>query len=208
VANIITLSRFPILLLVVTVLYSGSPAVRLFILPLLFIGLMLDSVDGMVARRRNRTSLLGSVLDIAADRSYELVLWVIFADLDLIPVAIPLIVIVRTALTDNLRSLGVQRGERPFDQHRSRLGRFIVGSAWMRSAYSISKITAFCGLAAALGLVDLEPDHVLSRWAPTVLTGSRFLAWTAAAICLIRGLPVVIGAFRRSWRPMPTRSTH
>lgn len=37
-------------------------------------------------------SVFGSVLDIAADRTYELVLWVCFADLRMIPVAIPLII--------------------------------------------------------------------------------------------------------------------
>ena len=106
-ANWITLSRFPLLLIIVLILYFGSPWVRLGGVGLLFLGLMLDTVDGMVARRTGQTSLFGSVLDIAADRTYELVLWVCFADLRLIPVAIPLIIIARTTLTDSFRSIGV-----------------------------------------------------------------------------------------------------
>ena len=69
-ANWITISRFPLLLVTVLILYQGSPAARLAGVLLLFVGLMLDTVDGMVARRTGQTSLFGSVLDIAADRTY------------------------------------------------------------------------------------------------------------------------------------------
>ncbi|MFL5449021.1 MAG: CDP-alcohol phosphatidyltransferase family protein [Gemmatimonadales bacterium] len=75
-ANWITLSRFPLLLVNILILYFGSPAVRLAGVGLLFVGLMLDTVDGIVARKTGQSSLFGSVLDIAADRTYELVLWV------------------------------------------------------------------------------------------------------------------------------------
>ena len=124
-ANWITLSRFPILMTTVLALYLGSPAARLAGVALLFVGLMLDTVDGAVARRAGQTSLFGGVLDIAADRIYELVLWVCFADLRLIPTAIPLVVLVRTTLTDALRAIGVGQGQAPFTQHRTRLGRFL-----------------------------------------------------------------------------------
>ena len=88
-ANWITLSRLPLLLRCILILYLGSPPVQLGGVVLLFVGLMLDTVDGMVARRTGRTSLFGSVLDIAADRTYELVLWVCFADLRMVPMVLP-----------------------------------------------------------------------------------------------------------------------
>jgi phosphatidylglycerophosphate synthase len=97
-ANWITLLRFPLLLVNILILYFGSPAVRLAGVGLLFVGLMLDTVDGIVARKTGQSSLFGSVLDIAADRTYELVLWVCFADLGMIPLAIPLVIIARTTL--------------------------------------------------------------------------------------------------------------
>jgi phosphatidylglycerophosphate synthase len=67
-ANWITLSRFPLLLATVLILYYGSTAARLAGVALLFLGPMLDTVDGVVARSRGETSLFGSVLGIAADR--------------------------------------------------------------------------------------------------------------------------------------------
>jgi phosphatidylglycerophosphate synthase len=183
VANWITLSRFPLLLAIVLILYFGSPDVQLAGAALLFTGLMLDTVDGLVARRTGSTSLLGSVLDIATDRAYELVLWMCFADLDLIPAAIPVIVVVRTTLTDALRSLGVGSGTAPFDQHRSALGRFLVASPWMRTGYSVGKVATFCGLALAQPL----PETVSA----TAIAGLQVVAWLTVAVCLARGLPVL-----------------
>jgi CDP-diacylglycerol---glycerol-3-phosphate 3-phosphatidyltransferase len=198
-ANWITLSRFPLLLVTVLILYFGSPLVRLAGVLLLFVGLMLDTVDGMVARKTGQTSLFGSVLDIAADRTYELVLWVCFADLGMIPLAIPLIIIARTTLTDALRSIGVGQGRAPFDQHRTALGRFLVGSTFMRTGYAGTKVVTFCGLALAQALSGFPPDAASARAVPTLMSVFRVTAWLAVAFCVFRGLPVIITSLRRYW---------
>jgi phosphatidylglycerophosphate synthase len=198
-ANWITLSRFPLLLVIVLILYFGTPLVRLTGVALLFVGLMLDTVDGMVARKTGQTSLFGSVLDIAADRTYELVLWVCFADLDLIPIVIPLIIIARTTLTDALRSIGVGQGTAPFAQHRTALGRFLVGSTIMRTGYAVTKVVTFCGLALVLALTGWSASSPAARAAPSLLNLLQVTAWLAVAFCVFRGLPVIISALRRYW---------
>jgi CDP-diacylglycerol--glycerol-3-phosphate 3-phosphatidyltransferase len=195
-ANWITISRFPLLVGYILMVYLGGPWVRLVSVPILFILMMLDTVDGMVARARGQTSLIGSVLDIAADRTYELVLWVMLTDLGLIPVAIPLIVIIRTTLTDAVRSIGVGRGMRPFDQLDSPVGRFLVGSSWMRSSYSVAKIATFCGLMLGLALQSFPSGSSLHAAAPPFLRIFAVLAWVAAALCVLRGIPVILGAIR------------
>jgi phosphatidylglycerophosphate synthase len=202
-ANRITVSRFPLLLVYVLILYFAPPAWRLAAVALLFLGLMLDTVDVLVARRSGQTSLIGSVLDIAADRTYELVLWVSFTDLRLIPVAIPLIVIMRTTLTDALRSIGVAQGQAPFLQHQTRLGKFLVASGGMRFGYSVSKITAFLGLAVAEALAGFDPVTPLGGAAAPILWVAQVIAWIAVATCVLRGLPVIVGAIRRYWRGSP-----
>ena len=199
-ANWITLSRFPLLLGIVLILYFGSPWVRLAGVGLLFVGLMLDTVDGMVARKRGETSLFGSVLDIAADRTYELVLWVSFADLRMIPVAIPLIIIARTTLTDAFRSIGVGQGTAPFAQHRTALGRFLVGSSWMRTGYAVTKTVTFCGLALAQAFSGFPPETRLARAVPSMMTVLQVTAWLAVAFCVFRGLPVIIRSLRNYWK--------
>ena len=198
-ANWITLSRFPLLLLSVLILYHGPATLRLAGVALLFVGLMLDTVDGMVARKTGQTSLFGSVLDIAADRTYELVLWVCFADLRLIPVAIPLIIIARTTLTDAFRSIGVGQGTAPFAQHRTALGKFLVGSTWMRTGYAVTKTTTFCGLALAQAFMGFPADTAVARAVPPMMAILQVIAWLAVAFCVFRGLPVIIRSLRNYW---------
>ncbi len=199
-ANTITLSRFPLLLVTLVALYQGPAPVRLAAVGLLFIGLMLDTVDGVVARKAGTTSLFGSVLDIAADRTYELVLWFCFADMGMIPLVIPLIVIARTALTDAFRSIGVAQGTAPFAQHHTRLGRFLVGSSVMRIGYSAAKTATFCGLALVRALT--ASPGVPGRFL-TALTGVfQAIAWTALGLCVLRGLPVIVHGVRHSWAPV------
>jgi phosphatidylglycerophosphate synthase len=200
VANLITISRFPLLLIFELMLYLGDHRLRLIGVPLLFVALVFDSIDGIVARRMGNTTLTGSVLDIAADRVYELILWVSLADLDLIPVAIPLIVITRTTLTDAIRSIGVQRGKAPFDQHSSKLGTFIVGSRWMRSSYGISKVLSFCGLTLGLSFSGYPVGSPLRELSEPLLMVFRIISWVAVSLCVIRGSPVILGALRRSFQ--------
>jgi phosphatidylglycerophosphate synthase len=204
-ANWITLSRFPLLLTTVLILYYDSPWVRLAGVGLLFVGLMLDTVDGVVARKRGETSLFGSVLDIAADRTYELVLWVCFADLRMIPVAIPLIIIARTTLTDAFRSIGVGQGTAPFAQHRTALGRFLVGSTFMRTGYAVTKVITFCGLALAQAFSGF-PDTAYAGMVSRLIAVLRGTAWLAVAFCVFRGLPVIVHTLREYWS-IPSRET-
>ena len=203
-ANWITLSRFPLLVGIVLILYFGSPPVQLAGVAVLFIALMLDTVDGVVARRTGQTSLLGSVLDIAADRAYELVLWVVFAHLGLVPVAVPIIVLVRTTLTDGLRSIGVGQGTAPFAQQQTALGRFLVGSTFMRTGYAVSKVVALCGLALVHALGGLAPGRPAGPAVPPLVEGLRVVVWIAVGFCVFRGIPVIVRSFKRYWRaPTP-----
>ena len=190
--NAITLARFPMLVASVAMLYRGAPSVRLAAAALLGAGLLLDTVDGIVARRTGRTSLLGSLLDIAADRAYELTLWLVYADLDLVPAAIPVIVIVRTTLTDALRARGTAGGTTPFAQARPGFARWLVGSSTMRTGYAGAKLLAFTGLALALALEQ-----------PAWIGPLRTIAWLAVGLCLLRGAPVLLN-LPRAGLPAPT----
>ena len=120
--------------------------------PLIIVLILLDTFDGVVARRRGQTSLMGSVLDIAADRTVEFLLWVVFADLDLIPIVFPLIVLTRGVFVDAIRAVAPSKGLTPFEMMRSNLGRFLVKSPWLRTPFAIAKASAFFFLALTHGL--------------------------------------------------------
>lgn len=192
-ANLITISRFPLMLLIILLLYTASPVARLVSTVLLPILIGMDMLDGLVARARREVSLLGSVLDIMTDRSVEQVMWVVFAHMSLVSVAVPIVFILRGAIVDSLRAVHVGEGQAPFSATRTRLGRFIVGSPWMRSSYGIIKLLAFTGLALAHTLFAYAAQGVVSQGiADTVWLIFRILSWIAVAFCILRGLPVVI----------------
>lgn len=197
-ANLITLSRFPLILLILILFFWGGPAGQLVSVPLILILILMDSLDGYVARRYKQDSLLGSALDIATDRSVELVLWVTFAYLDMIPLLIPLIVIVRGTLTDSVRAVASSEGTRPFDMMRTPLSQFLVASIAMRSSYGIVKGFAFCCLALTLALshswgVEPAGSTLLTMW-KALRVFSLVCSWLALILCVLRGLPVLIEA--------------
>jgi CDP-diacylglycerol---glycerol-3-phosphate 3-phosphatidyltransferase len=188
-ANLITLSRIPLLILVVFFLHQPSPGLRFAAAGLILLIFFTDSIDGFVARRRNESSVLGSVLDIAADRAVELVLWIVFVSLGRISVAVPLIVVLRDVFVDALRSVAPARGLTPFELMRSKIGRFLVQSPWLRTPYALAKAAAFCFLALQFGFAALD-----SPAAAGLNLVAQILTWLAVALCVLRGLPVLIEA--------------
>ncbi|MEW6718355.1 MAG: CDP-alcohol phosphatidyltransferase family protein [Chloroflexota bacterium] len=189
-ANIITLVRFPLLFVYVIGLFFGSPAVTLWCVLFIILIILMDMVDGIIARARSEVSLLGSALDIATDRTLEIILWVVFAYLGLIPIIIPIIIITRGTTVDALRAVGMSSGLPPFDQLRSPLSRFLVASKFMRSTYGIVKAIAFAMLTLALGL-----QRSFSPWADLTLTIAVLFTWLAVVYSLARGLPVIVEGY-------------
>ncbi|MBN2007502.1 MAG: CDP-alcohol phosphatidyltransferase family protein [Anaerolineae bacterium] len=191
IANAITISRIPLLALTAILLYQEHALPRIVAAFLTILLIVLDSLDGYIARIRGETSLLGSVLDIAADRTVEFVLWVVYADLDLIPIAIPLIVLARGTFVDAVRAVAPARGVTPFDLMRSKISRFMVKSPVFRTSFAIAKAAAFFLLALGYGLT--ASGHA---WADSVSFSAQICAWLAFALCLARGIPVLVEAPR------------
>jgi len=194
-ANTITILRFPLLVVVVLMLYSSSPLTRLITVPLSGLLIGMDMLDGLVARARKEVSLMGSVLDIMADRTVELVLWICFAHLGQIPVAIPIIYVMRGTVVDSLRSMHVGAGKAPFKAMRTGPGKFLVASPPMRTGYALSKLISFAGLALTYALAAYAARGTVT-WQTVRLSSLVFsvTSWISVALCLVRGLPVIIEA--------------
>jgi CDP-diacylglycerol--glycerol-3-phosphate 3-phosphatidyltransferase len=193
-ANTITLARLPFLVVIVLLLYLGSPQVQVTTAFLVLLLIFMDTLDGVVARYRGETGMLGSKLDIAVDRIVELVLWVVYAHLNLISVAIPIIVIIRGGLVDTVRSFSLIWGETSFGMMQTKWGRRLVASGFRRSTYGISKAVAFCTLALALGLRGLWAGTPREGLAEAVWVFAVVMSWIATAICVVRGAPVLLEA--------------
>ena len=189
-ANAITLSRFPLLFLYIGLLYTKNPTIIFWCIPFVVFITLMDMFDGIIARKFGEVSLLGSTLDIAVDRAFEIILWVVYANLRLVPVIIPIIVITRGTLTDAIRAVGMSKGLAAFDQVKHPVSRFLVSSRFMRNLYGVIKGTAFASVTIAWGLICL--DHPFAKVAHII---SLMIAWVTIIITILRGLPVILEGF-------------
>jgi CDP-diacylglycerol--glycerol-3-phosphate 3-phosphatidyltransferase len=214
-ANLITVGRICLLFVTVALIYFGTVGVIAICMPLVAITFALDGFDGWVARRRAESSQFGAVFDIAGDRIVENVLWVVFADLNLVPIWVPLLVITRGFVVDGLRSLSFSEGMTPFGEHnmmRSRFTRWLTAGRLMRGLF---------GYAKALGFVFLTGlEGYRHHDAHGTLIGSLYgveafrwlgwsLVWLAIALTVVRGIPVIFDAVAL-WghRVQPSTSSH
>lgn len=186
-ANIITVARFPLLFIYLGILYYGNQTLMFWNVLLIFIIFNLDSLDGWVARKLNEASLLGSVLDIATDRTLEYVLWVVYAHLGLIPILVPIIVIIRGTSVDAVRSVRIKSSLSAFEQIQSPLSKFLVSSRFMRGFYGAAKGSAASFLTLALALQSNS-----GPWPNLVYQTGLIFTWISVCLCVIRGLPVLI----------------
>ena len=160
-ANLITLARFLLLFLLVSMAYPASPQWQLIDAPLLLLIIALDALDGHVARRRGETSVFGSIFDIAVDRVVELILWVVLGHLGLIPMWVAVVFIVRGTIVDSIRYGAISGGETAFGMMRSPWGRFLVAGRFMRALYGTAKAVTFGWVLLLQPVPQLEP----SLWA-------------------------------------------
>lgn len=190
-ANLITTVRLALLFVLVWMAYEAPPAVQLLNAPLLLLIFVLDAVDGWAARRWREESLFGSIYDIAADRIVENVLWLVLADLELVPVWVALLFLTRGILVDSVRGVGASRGQTPFSLIRSRTGRFLVHGRFMRAAYGTVKALAFGWIFLLQPWPALDPA-LWATWQPTLAPVTATLVYAAVLLCLTRGLPVLL----------------
>lgn len=191
-ANLITLSRLLLLLVVVWLFYRPLGVwsfANFFLIIFIFVT---DGLDGYIARKRNEATVFGALFDIAGDRIVELTLWIVASDIGLVPVWVPLVFIVRGIIVDTIRSNdSVAKGVAPFAIMRSRAGKFVVAGKFVRILYAVVKASAFAGLALQIPFPALLPElWGYVGWLLTALT--YFFVYTAVALCIARGLPVIV----------------
>lgn len=187
-ANALTLSRLFFLALSVYLLHLPSFDARLAALFLILFTILIDAIDGVVARRQGESTVLGAVLDIAIDRVVENVYWITFVSLELVPLWVALVIATRGILTDAVRGFALAQGFEPFEMMQSTLGRWLVSQRFMRAFYGVVKAITFPALALldALVVADFEVAF-LPVLHPLVL----FLVGSTVALNLLRGIPVL-----------------
>jgi CDP-diacylglycerol--glycerol-3-phosphate 3-phosphatidyltransferase len=186
IANLITLARLPLLLILVGLLFVPSFGMRLLGLALLIVLFLMDWFDGYVARLRQEVTEIGTVLDIALDRSVENILWITFMYLGLAPLWVPIVFLIRSFVVDGIRGVALARGKSGFGMMHSPLGRFLVASRFMRALYGLAKVVTF-GLLYLTWALALKDPQILIILHPL----NQSLIFFTTGLCIIRGLPVI-----------------
>ncbi len=190
-ANLITSGRFLLLFVLVAMAYFAPPQAQLLNPLLLILIIALDGVDGYVARKRGEASVFGSVYDIVVDRVVENVLWVVLADLDLVPVWVAIVFITRGMMVDTIRSHAATQGQSAFGMMRSPLGRYLVAGRFMRGFYGTAKAFAFAWILAFQPVPTLWPG-IWQQWAGPIEAVAAFLVYVSVGLCILRGVPVLV----------------
>jgi len=195
--NRVTLMRIGLLFAMVFLVYDRSFWPRLLAALLAVLVIVMDWLDGYLARRLRESTMVGSVLDIAGDRIIESVLWICLADIRLVPVWIPIVVISRDIMTDSIRNFVLRFGYTAYGEKtmmRSRLGRFLTGSPVMRTSYAVFKAFSFgfLLLLSAFQKLPLFQRQDLSHWLENGMKIGMWCSIVTAVLCLGRGIPVVI----------------
>ena len=192
-ANAITVYRLLLTFIVLTIFGTNTYISIACIVTILIIFIM-DSVDGIVARKKNQTSTFGAVFDIVADRIVENVLWIYFAHkIEFIPIWMPIVVVTRGLLTDGVRSIALTEGKAPFEMMTTPWTRALTSSRTSRSVYGVAKTVTFLLLPTVYVLQDTYPIHPITDYSSLV---SLIIAYIAVVMCLIRGIPVLIDGWR------------
>ena len=190
-ANAITSSRLLLLIVVVWLAYREPTPWQLLNVPLMIVIFITDGLDGYIARKRHESSVFGALYDIAGDRIVELTMWIVAADLDLVPIWVPLVVIVRDVIVDTIRSAeSASKGVVPFALAKSPLATWLVAGRFVRGFYAVVKAHAFCFLLLILPLPAVYPElwRVYGGYLGAV---TAVFVNASVLLCLLRGAPVV-----------------
>jgi len=196
-ANFITILRIILLFIGISFIYSYTFHGELIAFIIILSVIIMDWLDGYIARKRNITTQFGAVIDILGDRIVENSLWIVFAHIHLIPVWVPLIVIVRGFVTDSMRSVALAKGKTPFGENtmiRTEIGRLIVSSKLSRGIYGVAKVITFCYLILYLAYLEalkVHPYAVFSSWQGRLYTTGLILVYFTVVICALRAVPVI-----------------
>jgi phosphatidylglycerophosphate synthase len=190
-ANTITLCRV-LIALVALLIIKLNPLCNLLATLLIICALLLDALDGYVARYFKSTSLSGGVYDILADRIIEILFIVYFASMSLFSIWIAFIFVIRGLTIDAIRSIFSFSNKTAFGPntlHTSKWTQFLTTSHYSRGTYNALKLITFVLFSQLL-----EPSAYLFNFLShnTVLTISSYSLWICMSFALLRAFPVVL----------------
>ena len=156
-----------------------APSVSISVLALIFLS---DAFDGAIARHFKRTSLLGSFLDIFADRAVEFFFFLFFLIAGAMPVWFLIVFYGRIGLTDWCRLKACLDGKvLPSGIMLPPKAGMLTLSPFSRAGYAVVKMMLITYIYAILASGSSPPNDVMLSSLLTIT-----LAWSA-----VRALPII-----------------
>lgn len=108
--NLITLSRIPLMFLVVWLMYQGWTGAATLAFWLFILAAVGDWLDGYIARKQNLISTFGKFMDALTDKIFVIGIMIAFVELGTLPVYWVLIVLSREFLVSGMRMMAAAKG--------------------------------------------------------------------------------------------------
>lgn len=205
-ANLLTILRMILAVIAVEFIMTGNPALNITAIFLTLFVIVLDGLDGIVARMLNEQSKFGSVFDILGDRVVENLYWIAFAIIGTVGAWVPMVVVARGIITDGLRSIALAQGYTAFGDStmmQNKFCHFLTASRFSRAVYGVAKTLVFLMLIIAYipNIEYYEPmtvnQFLLYRAIqPYLITIANVLVYITVGMCVVRGLPVIFESKR------------
>lgn len=205
-ANLLTILRMILAVVAIELLFSGQPAHSITAVFLTLFVIVLDGLDGYVARALNEQSKFGSVFDILGDRVVENLYWIAFAVLGVVQVWVPMVVVARGIITDGLRSIALSQGYTAFGEStmmKNKFCHFLTASRFSRAVYGVAKTLVFLMLIIAYipnfefyDVVTVDQFLWYAQIQPKLILTANILVYVTVGMCIIRGLPVIFESKR------------
>lgn len=108
--NLITLSRIPLMFVVVWLMYqtwAGAATLAFWLFIAAAVG---DWLDGYIARKRNLISIFGKFMDALTDKIFVVGIMIAFVEQDTVPIYWVLIVLCREFVISGMRMMAAAKG--------------------------------------------------------------------------------------------------
>lgn len=205
-ANLLTILRMILAVLAIEFIFTGKPDLAVSAVFITLFVIVLDGLDGIVARALNEQSKFGSVFDILGDRVVENLYWIAFAVIGWVGVWVPMVVVARGILTDGLRSIALSQGYTAFGSStmmKNKFCHFLTASRFSRATYGVAKTLVFLMLIIAhipnleyFDAMDVQGFQLYSAYQPYLILTADILVYITVAMCIIRGIPVLFESRR------------
>lgn len=200
-ANLLTIFRMLLAVIAIEFLFTGRPDLSVSAIFITLFVIILDGLDGYVARVNQEQTKFGSVFDILGDRVVENIYWIAFAILGYVAAWVPMIIVSRGIITDGIRSVALAQGYTAFGENsmmKNSLFHFLTASRFSRAVYGIAKTLAFIVVIAAYipnlefyDFMSVDQFAYYAFYQKNIITAANIFVYITVAMCIIRGLPVI-----------------